>query len=46
MTPRPVSDLIAALGLFGEVVADLAGRDFDVVTLRQYQSGPEDTAQD
>jgi len=32
MTPRPVSDLIAALGLFGEVVADLAGRDFDVVT--------------
>jgi uncharacterized protein (TIGR03086 family) len=32
MTSRPVSDLIAALGVFGEVVADLADPDFDVVT--------------
>ena len=32
MTPRPVSDLIAALGVFDEVVADLADPDFDVVT--------------
>jgi uncharacterized protein (TIGR03086 family) len=32
MTPRPVSDLIAALGVFDEVVADLADPDIDVVT--------------
>jgi uncharacterized protein (TIGR03086 family) len=32
MTPRPVLDLIAALGVFGEVVADLADPDFAVMT--------------
>jgi uncharacterized protein (TIGR03086 family) len=32
MTARPVLDLIAALGVFGEVVADLADPDFNVVT--------------